>query len=471
LDNSGKEINFMTENKKSKSKVLTGVLAVSLAAALLIGGGTFSYLYSSTEKDTVNEFNPNLVNGEINESGDGQYQIIPGTAQTKDPTVKVNASVDSYVYLYVTDTTEELVEYQIDTNTWTEIDNSDGEWNYVLTDKGYSSETTKIYYTKAEVNETGTSQELTYGVLVNDTVSYNSSLENGDMLDEDGNLRKGLALTFSAEAVQAEGFADYEEALDAIHGGVRAIEAAQAGYSWTIDDENNIYTATITGYDGSDKELTIPSQIYDTESNHLYTVTYIADRAFFNNTLITSVTIPSGVTSIGSTSTYLGVFEGCTNLKSVILPEGLTSIGEWAFHKCSSLTEITIPDSVTSIGDWAFDYCTGLTSINLPTGLTSIGSMAFYKCSSLTEITIPSGVESIGDSAFAFCSNLASITIPSSVTSIGSKAFYYCDELTDVNYTGREDEWDKISIGFENDPLTSATINYNYAPDDSANDG
>jgi len=308
---------------KNKLKILTGMLSVSLAAALLIGGGTLSYLYSPTE-DKVNTFNSNLVNTamdnfnvKINERGDGQYQIIPGTAQTKDPKVTLSASVDSYVYLYMTDTTEELVEYQIDTDTWTEIDNSDGEWDYVLELKGYPTANTKIYYTEAEVTETGTVEEIEYGVLVGNTVSYKSSLENGDMLDAESNLREGLALTFSAEAIQTEGFADYEEALVTLQ--LSAIEATQAGYSWTIDTNND--TASITGYNGSDTELTIPSKIYDKDTDGLYTVTNIAIRAFKNSTLITSVTIPDSVKSIESNA-----FAGCSNLQSITIPDSVTSI-------------------------------------------------------------------------------------------------------------------------------------------------
>ena len=63
------------------------------------------------------------------------------------------------------------------------------------------------------------------------------------------------------------------------------------------------------------------------------------------STEVTSVKIPSGVTSIG-----YDAFSGCSSLASITIPGSVTSIGGWAFDKCTSLASITIPDSVTSIG-------------------------------------------------------------------------------------------------------------------------
>jgi len=51
---------------------------------------------------------------------------------------------------------------------------------------------------------------------------------------------------------------------------------------------------------------------------------------------------------------------------SVIYKEktySVTCIADSAFYKCSSLTSVTIPNSVTSIGDSAFNGCSGLKEI------------------------------------------------------------------------------------------------------------
>ena len=97
--------------------------------------------------------------------------------------------------------------------------------------------------------------------------------------------------------------------------------------------------------------------------------------------------------------------------------------------------------------------------------LTSIGNYAFYKCSGLTSVTMLEGVTSIGNSVFSGCSSLTNIIIPEGVTSIGGWAFNYCSALTTVYYTGTAEEWDKITIGSNNEKLTAATVCYYSAND------
>ena len=107
-------------------------------------------------------------------------------------------------------------------------------------------------------------------------------------------------------------------------------------------------------------------------------------------------------------------------------------IGEKAFYDCSRLTSLTLPVGITSIGYDAFAYCSGLTSLTLPAGITSIGEYAFSRCSGLTSLNLPAGITSIDKYAFSGCSRLTSLTLPAGITSIGEFAFSYCSGLTSI---------------------------------------
>ena len=214
-----------------------------------------------------------------------------------------------------------------------------------------------------------------------------------------------------------------------------------------LDDIGGFYTFETTG------EHTVKYTLLDSE--------VIGDGAFNYCSNLTSITIPSGVTSIGEEA-----FSGCSGLTSINIPNSVTTIGESAFSSCSGFTSITIPSSLTSIGVGAFYYCSGLKSMSvesgntvydsrnncnaiietatntllygckntiIPNSVTSIGYRAFFMCSSLTSINIPNGVTSIDDGAFDSCSSLTTIEMSNSVTSIGERSFYNCTSLTSIN--------------------------------------
>ena len=138
-------------------------------------------------------------------------------------------------------------------------------------------------------------------------------------------------------------------------------------------------------------EITIPDS-----------VTSIGDCSFWGCTSLTEITLPDSVTYIGYKAfldtPWLKIkqaenplvivnhilIDGTTCTGSVSIPSGVTSIGVWAFDGCISLTEITIPDSVTSIGGYAFKGCTSLTEITIPNSVVDIGESAFENCTNLT---------------------------------------------------------------------------------------
>ena len=178
--------------KVSKKNIAITGVAVSLAAVMLVGGGTFAYLKGETDPIT-NSFRTNQVQVSLEETTGNEYNIIPGTTQRKDPKVTVNNTVDAYVFVEVADATEGLVRYAI-ADGWIPLD-------------GVPNVYYRLVSAAQDVKE--------FSVLANDEVRYSKALENDDMTDGSGSLKRDINLTFNAVAIQAEPFANAEEAYKA----------------------------------------------------------------------------------------------------------------------------------------------------------------------------------------------------------------------------------------------------------------
>ena len=177
--------------------------------------------------------------------------------------------------------------------------------------------------------------------------------------------------------------------------------------------------ATITGVVGSPTVLVIPSYL------NSFPVKAISKNAFYNETTIKTVIICNGIETIDG-------FENCNSMTDVQIPKSAKTISARCFAKCG-LTRVTIPNGVTSIGSEAFSYCNELTKVTIPNGITDIGSKTFYGCGKLTDVTIGNGVTSIGSEAFSYCNELTKVTIPNGVTTIDSEAFHPCSKLTSIS--------------------------------------
>ena len=148
------------------------------------------------------------------------------------------------------------------------------------------------------------------------------------------------------------------------------------------------------------------------------TVTDLVPGVLAGNTSVTTLDL-SAATSL--TAIPAAAFAGCTALTTVILPSSVTTIGDGAFEGCSELASLTAA-GVTSAGKCAFRGCTSLTA--LPSGVQSLGDFA---CAQSGLQTAALAAVSLGVGACAECPSLASATAPDELP---DAAFAGCTNLT-----------------------------------------
>jgi len=242
---------------------------------------------------------------------------------------------------------------------------------------------------------------------------------------------------------------------------------------------------TLMRYVGSSGSVTIPS-----------TVKVIHDGAFYRNSTLTEITIPSQVEQIGMLTETVRdaprAFRSCTALTTVNfnatncrnaaeerspfsdcplfttlnIGEGVTLIDHAMFMNCTAISSLVIPNTVSSIEHFAFENCVGIPSIHIPRSVTDISDAAFMGCKftsmsvdsenpvydsrdncnaiihtstntllrGCANTVIPSSIHRIGSCAFQGCTNLTSITIPNSVTYVGGYAFRGCSGLDTLHF-------------------------------------
>ncbi len=227
----------MTDKKK---KLMVTAIAGAMAATVAVGGGTFAFLQGQTE-EVKNEFKPEQVTVEISETPHDPYDIIPGTEEGKDPKLTITNTLESFLYVKVTDNTYGLVNYTM-ADGWNKLD-------------GYED----VYYKKIApvFDEEGNAVAQDFFILKDNKVSYDKELVNEDMLDEEGNLLTDVALSFEGFAIQARPFlGDYTND-----------ESKAAVYAYTqtepikVSNSSQLTEALRTVEDGGVIELTEGSDI------------------------------------------------------------------------------------------------------------------------------------------------------------------------------------------------------------------
>jgi hypothetical protein len=195
-------------------------------------------------------------------------------------------------------------------------------------------------------------------------------------------------------------------------------------------------------------------------------ITFIANNVFQLTPELTSLTIHSGVTSIGTglitgaakleTLTYtidsvlapanqhLGYLYGLaqttgtrpTALKTVTLNSNAQQILPVSyFHLFASIETVNLDAKFNNIQNSAFFGTTSLENFELPEGLTTLGNNVFQN-SGLKTVVIPEGITTIPNDTFNNATRLTSATLHNNITSIGINAFFNT-KITSINLTNQ----------------------------------
>ena len=251
--------------------------------------------------------------------------------------------------------------------------------------------------------------------------------------------------------------------------------------SWEFDSTTGVLSITGTGamYDygyisGMDTspwylKRTLIKSIKISEG-----VSTIGSCSFLHCTTLEDVSIPTSILSINT-----GAFLGCKSIIQIDLPNGLKYIGDSAFSGCEKLEDIVIPGTVENIEKYvfsetalinnhvdgalysgscliiykgefennhyevkdgtkiilghAFNQKANLFSIKLPESLLCIGDYAFSYCEGLKNVNIPDSVKIIGECAFQSCFNLKDVKLGESVETLEDRVFYACRSLQSID--------------------------------------
>lgn len=165
---------------------------------------------------------------------------------------------------------------------------------------------------------------------------------------------------------------------------------------FTVSRTKSSEPVTVTAYNGSETNITFPTEITYTDysgNSTTYPITDIGENVLAKfkgmNNITVNVTIPENYTTIDGKA-----FKDCTVLKDITIPGSIESIQYSAFEGCSNLESVTFQDGSASslkFGMKVFLNCTSLNSIELPSRTSNMNAAVFAGCTTLQEITVANG--------------------------------------------------------------------------------
>ena len=179
-----------------KKKATIAVTALLLVLCFAIGG-TLAWLKAET-KPVVNTFTYGDINIDLSESENLNLKMIPGNDITKDPKVTVEANSEACWLFVKVEKSDNYADYLANytiADGWNELDGVAG-----------------VYY--REVDAATAKDGTSYQVLAEDKVTVLDEVTKSMMEDIKNGTKTQPTLTFTAYAVQLDGFNNPENSVE-----------------------------------------------------------------------------------------------------------------------------------------------------------------------------------------------------------------------------------------------------------------
>lgn len=222
---------------------------------------------------------------------------------------------------------------------------------------------------------------------------------------------------------------------------------------------------------------------------------FIEYEAFFANSYLETVSLPSTVVEVGQCAftggrmTAISVDSKNENYISdngVLMSRDKT---ELVAFPCGITGSYTVPSCVRSINERAF-YGANINSVEISEGVEKIGVRAFANCFDLKDITLPASVSGMEENAFEGCLMLKSVTVkrkePAVISStafdrdynratlyvpVGSKELYAAAEGWKIFTVIEEKDFTSGISRSTADATTTETARYNVGGMKAGNSG
>ena len=156
----------------------------------------------------------------------------------------------------------------------------------------------------------------------------------------------------------------------------------------------------------------------------------------------------NGTCSVAGIGTYTD--------QSVIIPQKspsgdvVTAIEPRAFYENTSIRTVQIPSTVTSIGDMAFAGCPNLVYIMVDSANRCYRDIngVLYSLDRTVLIAYPAANQA------------STLELSSKITTISDMALYGCTYLKNIVFDGSPSEWERLKIGTLNYSLFSASVTF-----------